>query len=582
MSLRHDQVRNSAGGFSWSVDPWDRLVRFLILGTEGGTYYATARKLTDENITNVRECIDRDGCRAIDVVTDVSTRGRAYKNDAALLVLAVAASNASLETRTYALSHLPEVARIGTHLLHFVNFVKATRGWGRALRRAVGRWYTDQPIERLAYQLVKYRQRDGFSHRDVLRLAHPNPPTKAHEALFAWVTQGVVPSVEHAELKLVRAFEAARSASTVEEVVELIGEHRLTRESVPTSMLNEARIWETLAPGMGMTAMIRNLGKMTRIYRPREGQPARSAARQVVPKLIRPPKNLVSFKDALKRAGIGPGSFVEAEKVEPHAEPVEMPKSRSGISGWTELSEHLVERITDEGRLRAARVHPLQVLAALTTYRKGAGTRGKGQWRPDRKIVNALERAFELSFGAVSPTGRRWVLALDVSSSMTCGDVGGIPGLTPRVAAAAMALVTLSVEETCHVMAFTHGIVPLDIHRGMKLGQVISATSNLPFGGTDCALPMLWALQNRVEADVFVVYTDSETWAGEIHPAEALRRYRREMGIDAKLIVVGMVSNGFTIADPNDPGMLDVVGMDTATPEVMSAFVSDGPSVPTR
>ena len=80
-------------------------------------------------------------------------------------------------------------------------------------------------------------------------------------------------------------------------------------------------------------------------------------------------------------------------------------------------------------------------------------------------------------------------------------------------------------------------------------------------GGTDCALPMKWALNHKVEADVFVVYTDSETWAGEPHPAQALRCYRDKMGIAAKMIVVGMTSNGFSIADPNDAGMLDVEGL---------------------
>lgn len=47
---------------------------------------------------------------------------------------------------------------------------------------------------------------------------------------------------------------------------------------------------------------------------------------------------------------------------------------------------------------------------------------------------------------------------------------------------------------------------------------------------------------------------------------EALRDYRRASGIDARLAVVGMVSNGFSIADPADGGMLDVVAFDTATP----------------
>ena len=78
--------------------------------------------------------------------------------------------------------------------------------------------------------------------------------------------------------------------------------------------------------------------------------------------------------------------------------------------------------------------------------------------------------------------------------------------------------------------------------------------------------------RSKVAADVFVVYTDSETWAGNIHPAQALRQYREQTGISAKLVVVGMVSNGFTIADPNDVGMLDVVGFDTAAPAVIADF----------
>jgi 60 kDa SS-A/Ro ribonucleoprotein len=61
-------------------------------------------------------------------------------------------------------------------------------------------------------------------------------------------------------------------------------------------------------------------------------------------------------------------------------------------------------------------------------------------------------------------------------------------------------------------------------------------------------------------------------WAGSIHPAQALRDYRQRMGIPAKLVVVEMVSNGFTIADPDDAGMLDVVGCDTSTPTVISDF----------
>jgi 60 kDa SS-A/Ro ribonucleoprotein len=172
---------------------------------------------------------------------------------------------------------------------------------------------------------------------------------------------------------------------------------------------------------------------------------------------------------------------------------------------------------------------------------------------------------------------------------MTWGQVAGIPGLTPRDASAALALVTAATEDRYEVVGFfagrrgwktgtnrmgwgEDGLTPLPISPRQRLDDAVEAVSDLPFGGTDCALPMRYAQARGREIDTFVIYTDSETWAGDVHPAQALRDYRRASGIDARLVVVGMVSNGFSIADPADQGMLDVVGFDTATPQLISDF----------
>jgi 60 kDa SS-A/Ro ribonucleoprotein len=116
------------------------------------------------------------------------------------------------------------------------------------------------------------------------------------------------------------------------------------------------------------------------------------------------------------------------------------------------------------------------------------------------------------------------------------------------------------------------GLSTFDISPRQRLDDVIRKTSGLPFGGTDCALPMQYALKARLEIDVFCIYTDSETWAGKMHPSQALQLYRQKTGIPAKLVVVGMTSNGFTIADPQDAGMMDVVGFDPATPQAITEF----------
>jgi 60 kDa SS-A/Ro ribonucleoprotein len=230
------------------------------------------------------------------------------------------------------------------------------------------------------------------------------------------------------------------------------------------------------------------------------------------------------------------------------------------------------------------------VLAALLTSLSDRGSRGRGEWNPVRELVDALDAAFYTAFGNVEPAGTRLLLALDVSGSMSGGSVAGVPDLSPRDASAALALVTAATESQYEVVGFfagkggfkkrgrqvfsgyTDGLTPLPISPRQRLDDAVKTVSDLPFGGTDCALPMLYAQAHKREIDTFVIYTDSETWAGDIHPAQALREYRHASGIDARLVVVGMVSNGFSIADPNDPGMLDVVGFDTATPQLISDF----------
>src|SRR5260370_14661620 len=88
---RPEQVQNSAGGYLWPVDNWMRLERFLILGSEGGTYYVCERKLILENAIAVRECLKSDGLRVVSIVEEISISGPAPKNDPALFVLAFTA-----------------------------------------------------------------------------------------------------------------------------------------------------------------------------------------------------------------------------------------------------------------------------------------------------------------------------------------------------------------------------------------------------------------------------------------------------------------------------------------------------------
>jgi 60 kDa SS-A/Ro ribonucleoprotein len=506
-----NQVPNSAGGFAWELDEWARLDRFLILGSEGGTYYVSERKLTKDNAACVARCIAADGIRTIDRIVAISETGRAPKNDPAIFSLAMAAKLGDEATRRHAYAALPKVCRIGTHLMHFAEYAQGFGGWGRGMRRAIGAWFNGKPASELAFQLAKYQSRDGWSNRDLLRLAHPRAASPSHDRLFAWVTKGTLPEgvATDPALSLLVAKDALSRLSNAREAANVIRTHRVPREAVPTELLTHAEVWEALLADMPMTAMIRNLATMTRV------------------------------------GLLAPGS---------------------------NATKNVVAKLGDNTRLAKARIHPVAVLAALLTYKSGRGAKGSSTWSPIAQIVDALDSAFYATFKTIEPSGKRMLLALDVSGSMSWGTVAGVPGLTPRVGSAAMSLVTAASEKDHTILGFSDKLVPLAISPRQRLDDVVATIDRVPMGGTDCAQPMIYAQKNKVDVDTFVVYTDNETWAGSVHPAQALRAYRQARGIPAKLVVVGMTSNGFTIADPNDAGMLDVVGFDTATPPVISDF----------
>lgn len=526
-----DMVENNAGGFVFKLDKWAQLDRFLILGAESSTYYSGKRALVLGNAKVSLKCLAEDGKRFVDRVVQVSHEGLAAKNDQAVFLMALACTMGSEDIRPYAFKNLPKVARFSTPLFHFVAYREQVGGgWGRGMSRAVEDWYLQKGPEWLARQVSKYRQRDGWSHGDLLRLSHIKAPDEEYRAIFRYILgkEGAVDALSGTPaLEYLAAVESLKGLSTSAQdqktLLKLVEEHRMPMEVIPTDLRSEG-VYRLMMQNYGMTALLRNLGNLG------------------------------------KKGILEPGN-------------------------WDDII-FVCGRLTDEEAIRKGRLHPLNIMTALWTYKSGRSMKGSGTWEVVPEVREALEDAFFSSFGNVTPAGKRTMLALDVSGSMGAGTIGGSP-LNPREASAAMMMVTRKTEPMTMVTAFTSSggggwwnnsgggadaLSPLDIGRATSIDETIKKVSGLPFGATDCAAPMLWALREKKEFDTFVVYTDNETWAGNAHPCQALQRYRKEMGIPARLIVVGMTATEFSIADPEDGGMMDVVGFDSSAPALMNAF----------
>ncbi len=506
-------VPNSTGGHSFKVENWMRLRRFLILGTEGGSYYASEQKLTKDNADVVFRCIKLDGRRTVDEIVAVSVEGRNAKQAPVLFAFAAVCGAPDLVTRQYALSKLREVCRTGSHLLEWASYIEQFRGWGRGLRNAVSAWYLTPPDDRdVAFQVAKYQNRYGWTHKDLLALAKPQfwfdvEPTR--DMVLRWAA-GKEPG--EAYDSFLQAVDEVRkldikSKSDRKRIVSLVEMFNLPWEVLPSEALNVPEIWHGMLPSMGLGALVRNLGRLT---------------------------------------------------------------ANGTITPMSGVENLVMARLTTEGQVKRSRIHPYNVLTAAVTYTQGHGVKGSLRWQPSARITDALNDTFKLAFKNVDPALKNTLIALDVSGSMTWQTVGG-SFLTPREASAAMALITAATEPQYAVMAFAHNFIPVNVTANMNVGDVVRAVHRMDFGATDCSLPMKWAATHGVDVDTFVVYTDSETNSGS-HPATTLEAYRQHKGRDAKLVVVGMVANEFSIADPDDPGMLDVVGFDSAAPALIADF----------
>lgn len=520
LGRENEMVTNNAGGAVFPVTDDVRLDRFLILGTEGGTFYANERTLTKENTAEVLRMVKEDGLKVVQRVVELAHK-RAPKIGPSLFTLALCGAYGDEATKNAAFEALRTVARTASQLFQFIEYIDSMRGWGRSLKRGVAQWYTERSVSNLAYQTVKYRNRNGWTHRDVLRKVHP--VSYDHNNLFAYLTDKEH-SIELPGMEIVKSYETLKNME-LKKIPSYIKEHpNVTWELLPTDALKEKEVWQALLPNLPATALLRNLGRL------------------------------------------------------------------SALKVLTPMSDETLEvqrKLSREDYVKEAGYHPLAVLLALQTYRSGHGFRGNMSWSPVATICDSLEQAFVHSFHNAPTTGKRYYMGLDVSGSMGMQIMN--TSITAAQATGALAMITARKEEQYHMAAFAgtrnyssfrsytsnvNTMLEVPITASTSLSNIVETMAKITMGNTDCSLPMLDAKEKNIPVDVFVILTDNETWAGRVHPTVALQQYREATGIPAKCVVVGMTATNFTIADPEDAGMMDIVGFDAAMHSLIADFAT--------
>ena len=253
--LQEGEVINEAGGISFALDDMKRFCRFLVLGSEGGTYYASQQQLSKENARALMRLIENgQGPAVVDIIVKYSVEGRTAKQDQIIFALATCAKSPDCGTKQAAYQSMNKVLRIPTHLFQFVEICEElskahnSSGWGRAHRSAIKKWYNEKKGRNLANHVTKYKQRKGWSHRDVFRLCHIKASSPEVAIVLKYVVKGLGATKEDAQVAGVSEdtmatysfLEAVEKAKAMDEVqlAEAIKKFKLVREHMPTDKLN--------------------------------------------------------------------------------------------------------------------------------------------------------------------------------------------------------------------------------------------------------------------------------------------------------------------------------------------------------
>jgi len=515
-----DMVKTNQGGMAHKISKLEFFKRFLFIGSNEN-YYVSGEKNTKVVFKGMQKLLDEGaGPDMISLMVDISSKGTAPSLEPMLCSLAYIMQRGDTNSKSLARQNFSSIIRTGSHLMSLVDYLKMFGGISSSQKKTIASWYKDKSADNIAYQALKYRNRSGWTHKDILRQIHVNPKElqEGTDEVISWIVKGwseIGPDVpEKPELAKIWAYEKAKNAD-VNELIRLIEKFNLSWEMIPNEHLKDANVLRTLAKNMPMNATIRYLNRFT----------------------------------------------------------------VAGLTDDREFNNMICSRLRDETQVMKSRIHPLNVYVSLRTYSEGVGQNLK--WSPDRKIVSALEDCMEMSFKALQPTGKKIAVGLDVSASMG-GKIEKVTAYEAE-AFMSKGFVSADGPKNIDSFMFSTTLTPYDSSNYRKpVSSIVDDFRKQNFGGTLPQLVLQKATKDKTFYDSFVFYTDNEVggigrWNSPTNVTvwEAFKEYRTKVNPKAKLVVHAFALNKFNIGDENDPSVLCICGLDSSAPAITQSFISD-------
>lgn len=517
-----------------------RLRRFLVLGNENGLYRVRCGgdggfQPVAETAPTVSELLAADkGEEVVDEIVKFLSNSQTSSTNhtPALFALAMCArhNDQSKKTKQAAMKALATVCNSTADLFQFVSYsqclVETKKGWGRALKTGIQRWFDSRDSMTLAKIITKQKTANSWNFKDLLRVTHIMPETLGAKLIVKYLVKGLKAAQEEfggektgdemqATLTYLAALEQLKGVKDVTLAVSLIEQHSLIPQQVTAQIQLMPEAMVALVKQLSLREVLEMVGRLSA-------------------KLVLDPSN--------------------------------------------PAADDVVQRITDEQQVKEEKLSPLAVLVAMRVYEQGSASM---KWTRNGAVVDALNTAFAtaLKHNVVS-TKKRYLVAVNINNQFMRCWVHGAKVLSPVIAAAGVALVLAHTEQDPALVFFGKDVKPLPLTKTMQMPEICEeiAQRAAELEGTkapcDVSAPLTWAEKAQKSFDVIIIMTDHRHPKASTDVPKALKQYRQNMKIpDTKLIVCGMTSTSVQFADRDDPGMLDIAGFDATVPNIIHNFV---------
>ncbi|XP_008216494.1 60 kDa SS-A/Ro ribonucleoprotein isoform X2 [Nasonia vitripennis] len=463
-----------------------------------------------------------------------------------IFALAVCAQQEKHEAlRTKAYDAVKEICKSPDHFILFnkfcslINKTKSTpkNGWGHGWRRAVKSWYLSKSPMELAKIVTQTKGRYGWKHKDIIKLAHVPATHEDKKIVFRYILQGMKKMKEENVRKpqsnlsevggqLLVYFESIENVKHCEDEVRCaayVDSLQLSLDHIPGHMLKSEEIWNVLVMSMSLTDILRNL---QRIHNMDFLNPNGTMVAKVLDSINE--QNVTAEK-------IHPAVFLVAVKnYENSGKPLSFEK-----------------RKVKEQAKRPLPPPP----------------------KPNKKIVDALNKMLNFSFSIVQPTNVHYMITINMNKTMLDSGCWQCSNVNAAEAGCLIALSLLRAEKNVTVAIFTNnGIQCVDIDMNLTLAQMMRKLEPTSVDAIDLSKPMQWAAQKKKSIDVFINIVDQICQKSD-SSEEGIKSYRAKMNLpNAKLVNCAMCASSTYDKEAYDKNILSICGFDEKVPKIIEAF----------